>query len=311
MGSSLLAECLESESGEAEEEKMSDVRIGVIGGSGLYHMEGLTVQEERPVATPFGEASDAFILGELDGVRVAFLARHGRGHRLLPSEVNFRANIFGFKLLGVERLLSVSAVGSMKVEYRPTDIVVPDQFFDRTRHRPDTFFGDGLVAHVSMAKPVCPDLSEIYYDCAKEAGARSHRGGTYLCMEGPQFSTRAESDIYRQWGVDIIGMTNLQEAKLAREAEICYSTLAMVTDYDCWHEEEDDVNGQAVMEVVQQNAATAQDVVRRVIRRLPSERTCVCASALQSALITEPALIPAATREKLDPIVGKYLPSRD
>ena len=290
---------------------MSDMRIGLIGGSGLYHMDGLTVQEERRVTTPFGEPSDAFILGELDGVEVAFLARHGRGHRLLPSELNFRANVFGFKLLGVERLLSVSAVGSMKMEYRATDIVVPDQFFDRTRHRADTFFGDGLVAHVSLARPVCPELSDLYYDCAKEAGVRSHRGGTYLCMEGPQFSTRAESDIYRQWGVDIIGMTNLQEARLAREAEICYSTLAMVTDYDCWHEEEDDVNGQAVMEVVQQNAATAQDVVRRVIRRLPVERTCVCAAALQSALITDEALIPRETREKLDPIIGKYLGPKD
>ncbi len=290
---------------------MSEVRIGVIGGSGLYHMEGLTVQEERPMSTPFGEPSDAFILGELDGIPVVFLARHGRGHRLLPSELNFRANIFGFKLLGVERLISVSAVGSMKVEYRPTDIVVPDQFFDRTRHRADTFFGDGLVAHVSLANPVCPDLSELFCDCAREAGARSHRGGTYLCMEGPQFSTRAESDIYRQWGVDVIGMTNLQEAKLAREAEICYATLAMVTDYDCWHEEEENVNGQAVMEVLQQNAATAQDVVRRVIRRLEAERTCGCAEALRSALITDSSLIPQATKERLAPIIGKYLGSRD
>jgi 5'-methylthioadenosine phosphorylase len=290
---------------------MSDIRIGVIGGSGLYSMEGLTVEEERVVETPFGEPSDAFILGELEGTRVAFLARHGRGHRLLPSELNYRANIYGFKLLGVERLLSVSAVGSMKVEYRPTDIVVPDQFFDRTRHRVDTFFGKGLVAHVSLANPVCPELSHLYFECAKEAGARSHSGGTYLCMEGPQFSTRAESEIYRQWGVDVIGMTNLQEARLSREAEICYSTLAMVTDYDCWHEEEDNVNGQAVMEVVQQNAATAQDVVRRVIRRVPSERTCGCAVALQSALITESTLIPPETKQELEPIIGKYLNSKD
>lgn len=290
---------------------MSEVRVGVIGGSGLYHMEGLRVEEERRVETPFGEPSDAFILGELEGTRVAFLARHGRGHRLLPSELNYRANIFGFKLLGVERLLSVSAVGSMKVEYRPTDILVPDQFFDRTRHRADTFFGEGLVAHVSVANPVCPDLFEVFYECAKESGARSHRGGTYICMEGPQFSTRAESNIYREWGVDVIGMTNLQEAKLSREAEICYSTLAMVTDYDCWHEEEDDVNGQAVMEVIQQNAATAQDVVRRAIRRLPDERTCDCATALQNALITDSSLIPPETRERLDPIVGKYLTGKD
>ena len=290
---------------------MSEVRVGVIGGSGLYHMEGLTVEEERRVETPFGEPSDAFILGDLEGTRVAFLARHGRGHRLLPSELNYRANIFGFKLLGVERLLSVSAVGSMKVDYRPTDVLVPDQFFDRTRHRADTFFGEGLVAHVSLANPVCPDLCEVFYECAKEAGARSHRGGTYICMEGPQFSTRAESNIYRQWGVDVIGMTNLQEAKLSREAEICYSTLAMVTDYDCWHEDEDDVNGQAVMEVIQQNSATAQDVVRRAIRRLPEERTCDCATALQNALITDSSLIPPETRERLDPIVGKYLTGKD
>ncbi len=290
---------------------MSEVRVGVIGGSGLYHMEGLTVEEERRVETPFGEPSDAFILGELEGTRVAFLARHGRGHRLLPSELNYRANIFGFKLLGVERLLSVSAVGSMKEEYRPTDILVPDQFFDRTRHRADTFFGEGLVAHVSLANPVCPDLFEVFYECAKESGARSHRGGTYICMEGPQFSTRAESNIYRQWGVDVIGMTNLQEAKLSREAEICYSTLAMVTDYDCWHEEEDDVNGHAVMEVIQQNAATAQDVVRRAIRRLPDERTCDCSTALRNALITDSSLIPPETRGKLEPIVGKYLTGKD
>jgi 5'-methylthioadenosine phosphorylase len=290
---------------------MSDIRIGVIGGSGLYHMEGLTVEEERMMETPFGAPSDVFVVGDLGGTPVAFLARHGRGHRLLPSELNFRANIFGFKQLGVERLLSVSAVGSMKAEYRPTDIVVPDQFFDRTRHRADTFFGNGLVAHVSMAKPVCPDLSEHYYECAREAGLRSHRGGTYLCMEGPQFSTRAESEIYRQWGVDIIGMTNLQEAKLAREAEICYATLAMVTDYDCWHEEEEDVNGQAVMEVLQQNAASAQDVVRRVIRRLPGKRECSCGEALRESLITDPALIPEETRTKLAPIIGKYLRQGD
>ena len=199
----------------------------------------------------------------------------------------------------------------MKVEYRPTDIVVPDQFFDRTRHRPDTFFGDGLVAHVSVARPVCPDLVGLYFESAKQAGARSHRGGTYLCIEGPQFSTRAESDIYRQWEVDIIGMTNLQEAKLAREAEICYATLAMVTDYDCWHEEEADVDGHAVMEVLQQNAATAQDVLRRVIRRLPEERSCACGEALQTALITDPALIPAATRQRLEPIIGKYLATEE
>ncbi len=286
---------------------MSEFRIGVIGGSGLYDMEGLEVSEERHISTSFGDPSDAFILGELEGTPVAFLARHGRGHRILPSELNFRANIIGFKELGVEWLISVSAVGSMKLEYRPTDILVPDQFFDRTRHRVDTFFGEGLVAHVSLANPICSELFPVFAECAKDAGASVHSGGTYLCMEGPQFSTRAESEIYRQWGVDVIGMTNLQEAKLAREAEICYASLAMVTDYDCWHEDEADVSGQAVMEVVQQNAATAQDVVRRITRRLPLERGCECATALQSSLITEPSKIPAATLKKLKPIVGKYI----
>lgn len=286
---------------------MSQVRIGVIGGSGLYEMAGLEVSEEIALSTPFGEPSDKFVVGELDGSEVAFLARHGRGHRLLPSELNYRANIYGFKELGVEWLISVSAVGSMKEDYQPTDILVPDQFFDRTRHRADTFFGGGLVAHVSFANPVCAGLRPIFFDCAKEAGARAHDGGTYICMEGPQFSTRAESEIYRQWGVDVIGMTNLQEAKLAREAEICYATLAMITDYDCWHEDEDDVSGHAVMEVVQQNATTAQDVVRRIVRELPIERNCECATALSSALITDAALIPATTRANLDLIVGKYL----
>ncbi len=288
---------------------MSSVRIGVIGGSGLYAMDGLEVKEEKRIDTPFGEPSDPYVIGELDGASVAFLARHGRGHRILPSELNFRANIYGFKLLGVEWLISVSAVGSMQLEYRPTDIVVPDQFFDRTRHRADTFFGNGLVAHVSLARPICPALQPVFYDCAREAGARAHSGGTYLCMEGPQFSTRAESEIYRQWGVDVIGMTNLQEAKLAREAEICYATMAMITDYDCWHEEEEAVSGEAVMEVVRQNASTAQDVVRRIIRRLPIERSCGCAEALKMSLITEPGKIPTETLEALAPIVGRYLPA--
>jgi len=286
---------------------MSEIQIGVIGGSGLYAMEGLEVDEERSIETPFGDPSDPYVIGDLEGNKVAFLARHGRGHRLLPSEINFRANIYGFKVLGVQWLISVSAVGSMKIDYRPTDILIPDQFFDRTRHRPDTFFGNGLVAHVAFSDPVCLELYEICFDCAKEAGARAHKGGTYLCMEGPLFSTRAESEIYRQWGVDVIGMTNLQEAKLAREAEICYATVAMVTDYDCWHEEEDEVSGQAVMEVVQQNAGTAQDVVRRTIRRLPTDRTCGCGTALESSLITDPAAIPEHTLRDLEPIVGKYL----
>jgi len=286
---------------------MSEVRIGVIGGSGLYGMQGLEVTEERSLETPFGSPSDPYVLGTLEGQRVAFLARHGRGHRILPTELNFRANIYGFKQLGVEWLVSVSAVGSMKLQYKPTDIVIPDQFFDRTRHRADTFFGQGLVAHVSLADPVCPLLVDLFTEAAAEAGATVHKGGTYLCMEGPQFSTRAESMIYRQWGVDVIGMTNLQEAKLAREAEICYATMAMITDYDCWHEEEEAVSGEAVMEVVRQNAKMAEDVVAEIVRRLPIERACPCPSALSMALITERDRIPAETLERLRPIVGKYL----
>jgi 5'-methylthioadenosine phosphorylase len=270
-------------------------------------MEGLEVREERRIDTPFGEPSDPYVVGELEGQEVAFLARHGRGHRLLPSELNYRANIYGFKVLGVEWLISVSAVGSLQLEYRPTDIVVPDQFYDRTRHRADTFFGDGLVAHVSLARPVSETLSAVLVEAAREAGARVHQGGTYLCMEGPLFSTRAESEVYRQWGMDIIGMTNLQEAKLAREAEICYGTLAMVTDYDCWHEEEEAVSGEAVMEVVRQNVTTAQDVVRRVIRKLPVERDPNVVNALAYALITERDKIPAQTLEDLAPIIGKYI----
>ncbi|MEM7584634.1 MAG: S-methyl-5'-thioadenosine phosphorylase [Acidobacteriota bacterium] len=287
---------------------MGEYRIGVIGGSGLYSMEGLEVHEERAIETPFGEPSDPYVLGELDGQKVAFLARHGRGHRISPSELNFRANIYGFKLLGVEWILSVSAVGSMKIEYEPLHIVVPDQFYDRTRHRGDTFFGDGLVAHVSMADPVCPTLRGVLGDAADAAGATVHRGGTYLCMEGPQFSTRGESNIYRSWGIDIIGMTNLQEAKLAREAEICYATLAMVTDYDCWHEE--DVTVDAVLEVLRRNAAMGQDVVRRAVGRLSTaaaDSECGCHDALATALITDPAAVPEATKRRLQAIVGKYL----
>ncbi|RMH20987.1 MAG: S-methyl-5'-thioadenosine phosphorylase [Acidobacteria bacterium] len=288
---------------------MSEATIGVIGGSGLYAMEGLQVRDEQRLETPFGAPSDAYVLGELEGVRVAFLARHGRGHRLMPSELNFRANLFGFKLLGVERILSVSAVGSMRRRYAPTDVVIPDQFFDRTRHRPDTFFGDGLVAHVSLADPVCPALLDLLAAAAESAGATVHRGGTYLCMEGPQFSTRAESHVYRAWGVDVIGMTNLQEAKLAREAEICYGTLAMVTDYDCWHQEEDDVEVHAVLEVLRQNAAMGQAIVRRAVAALAAGEAgdCACRDALRYALITDPAAVPAATRRRLAPIVGRYL----
>ncbi|MBW8877789.1 MAG: S-methyl-5'-thioadenosine phosphorylase [Acidobacteria bacterium] len=288
---------------------MSDIRIGVIGGSGLYQMEGMTVREERRIETPFGDPSDAYIIGELDGRQVAFLPRHGRGHRLLPTELNYRANVYGFKLLGVEEIVSVSAVGSLKIEYKPTDIVVPDQFFDRTRHRVDTFFGNGLVAHVSLAKPICPRLLGAAAESARAAGATVHRGGTYVCMEGPQFSTRAESETYRSHGFDIIGMTNLQEARLAREAEICYVSLSMVTDYDCWHETEEAVSGEAVMEVIRQNVKMAQDVVRQMVRRIGEahSRDCLCAEALKYSLITERSMIPAATLQALQPIVGKYI----
>jgi 5'-methylthioadenosine phosphorylase len=286
---------------------VSDIRIGVVGGSGLYRMEGMAMLEERAVETPFGDPSGPFMVGELAGRRVAFLSRHGAGHRLSPSEINFRANVFAFKLLGVERLISVSAVGSMKEEYRPTDIVLPDQFYDRTRHRSDTFFGDGLVAHVSMADPICAELRGILLAAARGAGATVHDGGTYLCMEGPQFSTRAESNIYRQWGVDVIGMTNLQEAKLAREAEMSYATLAMVTDYDCWHEGADDVEVADVIAVLRQNAELAQDVVRRAVEAIDPLAPSPWAGSLRQAIISDPATIPTATRLKLAPLVGPYL----
>jgi 5'-methylthioadenosine phosphorylase len=285
-----------------------DIRVGVMGGSGLYQMAALAVHEERRLETPFGEPSDAYVIGELEGRKVAFLPRHGRGHRLLPTELNYRANIYGFKLLGVEQLISVSAVGSMKIEYKPTDIVVPDQFYDRTRHRVDTFFGNGLVAHVSLARPICPRLLDLGVAAARAAGATVHRGGTYVNMEGPQFSTRAESEIYRSHGVDVIGMTNLTEARLAREAEICYVSLSMVTDYDCWHETEEAVSGEAVMEVIARNVIMSQEVVRQMVARLPAERHgCPCPDALRHALITERARIPAATLAALAPIVGKYI----
>lgn len=286
---------------------MSDVRIGVIGGSGLYEMAGLKVEEERRIETPWGEPSDAFIVGDLDGRKVAFLARHGRGHRLLPTELNFRANVYGFKSLGVEFLISVSAVGSLKEEYVPGHIVVPDQFYDRTRHRPDTFFGGGLVAHVSIADPVSKTLASVLADSADAEGATIHRGGCYVNMEGPTFSTRAESHAYRQMGFDIIGMTNLQEAKLAREAEIAYASLSMVTDYDCWREEEEHVTGEGVMEVLRKNVALAQRVVRRAIGALGPEVANDCADALAMSLITDPGLVPADTLAALEPLIGKYL----
>ena len=286
---------------------MKDVRIGVIGGSGLYEMEEISLQEEVELDTPFGPPSDSLVIGSLDEVRIAFLARHGRGHRLLPSELNFRANIYAMKMLGVERILSASAVGSLKQECRPLDIVLPDQFFDRTRGRISTFFGDGLVAHVSFGDPVCSELLDITQRSAASVGLEVRRGGTYVCMEGPAFSTKAESNLYRSWGMDVIGMTNLQEAKLAREAEICYVTMALVTDYDCWHESHESVTVEMIVDNLQQNSSNAQRIIRETLRTLPGERNCACGSALRDALITDRSLIPDDTKEKLKHIVGKYL----
>ncbi|MCA1651648.1 MAG: S-methyl-5'-thioadenosine phosphorylase [Acidobacteria bacterium] len=282
------------------------VTIGIIGGSGLYDMAELTEREDRPVRTPFGEPSAPYVIGTLRGKRVAFLARHGVGHRVLPSELNFRANIFGFKQLGVEYLLSASAVGSLKHEYKPLDLVIPDQFFDRTRGRVSTFFGGGLVAHVGFAHPFCGPLSGIAHRAAQLARATVHKGGTYVCIEGPQFSTLAESTLYRSWGMDIIGMTNLQEAKLAREAEICYTTIALVTDYDCWHPEHDQVTVDMIVANLVQNARTAQQVIAAAVEALPLERRCECADALKHAIITRPDAVPADVKQRLAPIVGRY-----
>ncbi|HUF19104.1 MAG TPA: S-methyl-5'-thioadenosine phosphorylase [Thermoanaerobaculia bacterium] len=287
---------------------MNEARIGIIGGSGVYQMEGLELLYEREVETPWGKPSDAYMVGSIDGERVVFLARHGRGHRLLPSELNFRANIFGFKLLGVETIMSASAVGSMKEEYHPTDILFPDQFIDRTRHRVDTFFGDGIAAHISLSNPVCGDVAAAMAEASRELGARTHEGGTYLCMEGPQFSTRAESNLYRSWGVDVIGMTNLQEAKLAREAEICYATMALVTDYDCWHETEESVSVEQVIGYLRKNADTACKILRAVFPQLVRRsRNCACVNALQYAIITDPAQIPEKLKEDLAVLIGKYV----
>jgi 5'-methylthioadenosine phosphorylase len=292
--------------------------IGIIGGSGLYDMTELSDRRDERLVTPFGEPSGAYVTGTLRGQQVAFLARHGVGHRLLPSELNFRANIFGFKTLGVEYVLSASAVGSLKEQYRPQDMLVPDQFFDRTKGRVSTFFGRGLVAHVGFAHPFCPMLSDVAYHAAQAAGLGAataslpatpvvHKGGTYVCMEGPQFSTLAESQLYRSWGMDVIGMTNLQEAKLAREAEICYTTIALITDYDCWHPSHDQVTVDMIVANLMQNATNAQRVIAEAVARLPFQRTCECASALQHAIITPPDAIPSDVKRELAPLVGKYL----
>ncbi len=288
---------------------MAQAEIGIIGGSGLYSMPGLSDVQEVSLKTPFGDPSDAYVLGTLEGRKVAFLARHGRGHRILPSELNFRANIYGFKQLDVERIVSVSAVGSLKEEHKPLDFVIPDQFFDRTRHRVDTFFGDGIVAHISFADPVCGELASVVESACKKASVTGKRGGTYLCMEGPQFSTKAESNVYRSWGMDVIGMTNLQEAKLAREAEICYATVAMVTDYDCWHPHHDSVTVDQIVAVLTKNAENATKVVRETVGAMPKNRKCKCGSALAHAILTDRDKIPAATKQKLSLIIGKYLGS--
>jgi len=286
---------------------MTNPTIGIIGGSGLYEMAELTDTEERRITTPFGDPSGPYLTGTLRGKRVAFLARHGAGHRILPSELNFRANIYGFKMLGVERILSASAVGSLKQEYKPLDIVVPDQFFDRTKGRISTFFGRGLVAHIAFAHPVCGDLSKTAADAAESVGATVHRGGTYVNMEGPQFSTLAESKLYRSWGMDVIGMTNLQEAKLAREAEMCYATLALVTDYDCWHPDHDSVTVDLIVANLMQNAATAKKIIADAVGRVDGPRTCACKDALATAIITRPEHVPDQVRKELAPIIGKYM----
>jgi 5'-methylthioadenosine phosphorylase len=281
--------------------------IGVIGGSGLYEMEGLERMREFEVQTPFGKPSGKLVRGQLADVEMVFLPRHGLGHRWLPTEVNFRANTFAMKKIGVERIISVSAVGSLRQEIAPGHVVIPDQFIDRTTQRPSTFFGRGLVAHVSMADPFCKDLSGILASAANSEGAKVHAGGTYLCMEGPQFSTRAESHLYRSWGAHVIGMTNLQEAKLAREAEICFATLALATDYDCWNESAGDVGIDRVLAVLKQNVDLAQRTIRRAVTQLSSARSCACASALKDAIITERARIPKKLRAELRPLIGKYL----
>lgn len=283
------------------------VKLGIIGGSGLYGMEGFKRKKEVSVATPFGKPSDKILVGTLEGVRVAFLARHGRGHKILPSELNFRANIYAMKKLGVERIISVSAVGSLREELPPGDFVIPDQFFDRTRGRISTFFGKGIVAHVAFADPVCGEMAKVVAGACRSAGVNTHEGGTYVCMEGPMFSTKAESHNYRKLGFNIIGMTNLQEAKLAREAEICYATIAMVTDYDCWREGHESVTVAQVVETIHKNVANVQNVIREAIPRTPQKRSCSCGSALQYAIMTDPKKISAAAKKRLKLLIGKYV----
>jgi 5'-methylthioadenosine phosphorylase len=286
---------------------MAEQIVGVIGGSGLYKMEGLETLETLSFTTPFGDPSDSFMVGRLEGIKVVFLPRHGRGHRIQPSSLNYRANIYGMKKLGVQWIIGVSAVGSMKESIEPGNMIIPDQFIDRTAGRPSTFFSDGIVGHVSFADPVCPDLTQILFEAGKEVGATVRKGGTYLCIEGPQFSTRAESRLYRSWGVDVIGMTNLPEAKLAREAEMCYATIAFATDYDCWHETAGDVSIGDVLKILAQSAKIAKRSIQVAIKHLPSKRTCPCATALKYALITNTKWIPEKTKRDLKPIIGKYI----
>ncbi|HWZ56399.1 MAG TPA: S-methyl-5'-thioadenosine phosphorylase [Verrucomicrobiae bacterium] len=282
-------------------------QIGIIGGSGLYGMPGLERPREVRLKTPFGNPSDAFVVGTMEGKRVAFLARHARGHRLTPTEINYRANVHAMKQLGVERIISVSAVGSLQEELKPLDFLIPDQFFDRTRHRVDTFFGEGVVAHVGFDKPTCAQLSGVLGDACDQAHVRVHRGGTYVNMEGPQFSTLAESHVYRQLRFDVIGMTNLTEARLAREAEICYSTVAMITDYDCWHPDHASVTLDEIISNLNKNAENAQNVIREAVRSIPAERSCKCGRALAHAIVTDRTMIPAAARKRLSLIAGKYI----
>ena len=284
-----------------------NIRIGIIGGSGLYEMQELTDVEQVSLETPFGAPSDAYVMGTLGGIRVTFLSRHGQGHRLSPSELNFRANIYGFKKLGVEHLISVTAVGSLKETIRPLDIVIPDQLYDRTKERVSTFFGNGLVAHIAFADPICPDLAALINEAGTQVGASIHNGGTLLCIEGPAFSTRAESNVYRQWGMDIIGMTSLQEAKLAREAEICYAAMALVTDYDCWHAEESQVTVETVVQNLKKNITLAKKIIAVVVPKISDKRECLCARVLKNAIMTATDTIPSQTRKKLDLLVGKYL----
>ena len=286
---------------------MSEKIVGVIGGSGLYDMEGLEEVQNVSLKTPFGDPSDSFTVGRLEGVQVAFLPRHGKGHRIQPSSLNSRANIYGMKMLGVQWIIGVSAVGSMKESIRPGDMVIPNQFIDQTKGRPSTFFNDGIVGHIGFADPVCPVLSQILFEVGKEVGATVHKDGTYICIEGPQFSTRAESRLYRTWGVDIIGMTNLPEAKLAREAEICYSTIAFATDYDCWHDAAEDVSVGEILRILAQSTKIAKSAIRHAINRLPGRRECVCANALKYAMVTAKKFISEKTKKDLQPIIGKYL----